>query len=79
MDVLHLILEECIKEKYVNARKIAKRITRKFGIEINTRNVGRILKKLKENGFIEIYRDRRGRFRIYKVTGVTEKLNKTKN
>jgi len=71
--LLRLILDEVLKERYVNARKIARRLLRK-GIEVKTRAVAAALRKLRELGIIEIYNDRVGRFKVYRVvTPVTEK------
>ena len=72
-ELLRMVIEEVLKERYVNARKIARRLLRK-GIEVKTRAVGKILSKLREMGIIEIYNGRVGRFKVYRVvTPVTEK------
>jgi len=46
---------------FVNARKIARR----FGVDGKT--AGHVLRKLTQQGYIMIYKRRRGRFNIYKV------------
>lgn len=71
-ELLRIVIEEVLKERYVNARKIARKLLRK-GYEVKSRAVGKVLSKLRELGIIEVYKNRRGRFKVYIVTGVTEK------
>lgn len=46
---------------FINARKLA----RKLGI--SSKEAGQLLKKLRDEGFVELYTDRVGRFKVYRV------------
>jgi len=64
--IIQHVISTIIGEKYINARKVARKLRRR-GIEVSTKTIGYILKLLREKGILEVYKDRRGRFKIYRV------------
>jgi len=60
-ELVEKALEVVRRERFVHARKLARRLG------INTRSAGHILKVLRERGAITTWTDRRGRFKVYKV------------
>ena len=60
-DLVERALKVVRSEKFVHARKLARRL------RISTKVAGHILKVLREKGVVDVWEDRRGRFKVYVV------------